>query len=629
MTYGIREARRLYGTEGWGNGYFDVNDAGRLVVTPTRNTASVDLYALMERLRARKLRLPLLVRFPQILENRVEELTGAFRRAMREYKYPAAYHGVFPIKVNQHRHVVETLVRAGRRRHLGLEAGSKAELAVALAQDLGPDGLIVCNGYKDESYVRLALRGTALGRRVVMICEKPMEVRLICELSKKLGITPHLGIRIRLRARGSGKWEKSSGSAAKFGLTTQELLDAVEELKRYDLLDSFEMLHFHAGSQITEIKRIKVAVKEGARVYAKLRALGCRLTHLDVGGGLGVDYDGSNTSYEASMNYSVVEYANDIVYAIQEICEAENVPCPIIVSESGRALTAYHAMLLCEVRSRTSDAGNGELIVPADAHDSLLALHEIFQGMTRKNHREYFHDAEDRRDEIERLFDLGYLSLRDRALAERLHMRIQMEALRHAKADRFVPDEFEALEKRLITKYIANFSVFQSIPDSWALDQLFPVLPIHRLDEEPTVQATLCDVTCDSDGEVDRFVDSRDVSTSLPVHEIRDGEPYVVAITMIGAYQDVLGDYHNLFGRVDEVHVRVATNGAVKIAHTLKGDEPTDVLRLFDFDPDAMVKSVEAAALAAVKAGRLKKDAGAAIVRDYRASLKGSTYLSF
>ncbi|MEZ6009943.1 MAG: biosynthetic arginine decarboxylase [Planctomycetota bacterium] len=629
MTFGIREARRLYGTDGWGNGYFDINEQGRLIVTPTRGAAGVDLYELVSRLRAKKLRLPMLVRFPQILESRVDELTGAFRRAIKEFKYPASYHGVFPIKVNQHRDVVEALVRAGRRRHLGLEAGSKAELAVALAQDLGQDGLIICNGYKDEAYIRLALRGTALGRRVVMIAEKPMEIPLICEVSKKVGVTPHIGIRIRLRARGSGKWEKSSGSAAKFGLTTQELLDAVEELKRHDLLDAFELLHFHAGSQITEIKRIKTAVKEGARVYAKLRALGCRLTHLDVGGGLGVDYDGSNTSYEASMNYSVVEYANDVVYSVQEICEAENVPCPILVSESGRALTAYHALLLCDVRGRTSDLGNGELIVPADAHDSLLSLHEIYTGMTRKNHREYFHDAEDKREELERLFDLGYLSLRDRALAERLHMRIQMEALRHARADRFVPDEFEALEKRLITKYIANFSVFQSIPDSWALDQLFPVMPVHRLNEEPTVQATLCDVTCDSDGEVDRFVDSRDVSSSLPVHEIVDGEPYIVAITMIGAYQDVLGDYHNLFGRADEAHVRVASNGAVKISHTLKGDEPTDVLRLFDYDPDAMAKGVETEALAAVKAGRIKKSAAQAIIRDYRASLKGSTYLSF
>jgi arginine decarboxylase len=629
MSYGIRDARRLYGTDGWGNGYFDINEQGHLAVKPTRGDAEVDLHELVGRLQARKLRLPMLIRFPQILENRVDELTGAFRRAIKEFKYPASYHGVFPIKVNQHRDVVETLVRAGRRRHLGLEAGSKAELAVALCQDLGPGGLIICNGYKDESYIRLALRGTALGRRVVLIVEKPQEIPLICAVSRNLGVRPHLGIRIRLRARGSGKWEKSSGAAAKFGLTTQELLDAVEELKRHDLVDALELLHFHAGSQITEIKRIKTAVKEGARVYAKLRALGCRLTHLDVGGGLGVDYDGSNTSYEASMNYTVAEYANDVVYSVMEICEAENVPCPILVSESGRALTAYHALLLSDMRGRTADLGNGELIVPADAHDSLQSLNEILQGMTRKNHREYFHDGEEKREELERLFDLGYLSLRDRALAERLHLRIQMEALRHAKADRFVPDEFEALEKKLITKYIANFSVFQSIPDSWALDQLFPVLPIHRLGEEPTVQATLCDVTCDSDGEVDRFVDSRDVSSSLPVHEMRDGEPYIVAITMIGAYQDVLGDYHNLFGRVDEAHVRVASNGAVRVSRTLKGDEPTDVLKLFDYDPDAMAVTVEAEAQAEVKSGRLTKSEAKAIIRDYRASLKGSTYLSF
>ena len=628
MTYGVRDAARLYGTDDWGAGFFTINGQGHLVVRPTLGDTGVDLHELVARLAKKKVSLPTLVRFPQILESRVERLTSAFQAAIKEFNYPGVYRAVFPIKVNQHADVVGALVRSGGPRGLGLEAGSKAELAVALAQPLQPGAYIICNGYKDESYVELALAGTALGRHVILIVEKPQEIDMIVRVSKRLGVRPHLGMRARLRARGSGKWEKSSGVEAKFGLTTQELLDAVESLRAAKLLDAFELLHFHAGSQITEIRRIKTAVKEGARVYAKLRAMGCPLTLLDVGGGLGVDYDGSNTSYEASMNYTVSEYANDVVYSVLEICDAEGVPVPTLVSESGRALVAYHALLLCEVRS--TNVGNGEDAppLPPDAHASLRELHEIEQGMTRKNHREYYHDAIEMREELERLFDLGFLSLRDRALGEQTHGRIEHRALAWAKADRFVPDEFERLERRLVSKYIANFSVFQSIPDSWALDQLFPVMPIHRLREKPTVRATLCDVTCDSDGEIDRFVDWRDVATSLPLHEVRDDERYVVAIALVGAYQDVLGDYHNLFGRVNEAHVRVTKSGAMRIVRTIGGDEPSDVLRLFDYDPEAMVASVAALAEQAVADGRLDATAASGALRRYREAFSGSTYLS-
>ena len=627
MSFTTRDAVRLYGIENWGNSYFDVNEQGHLIVRPERDERSVDLHALVGRLRKKKLRFPMLLRFPQMLSSRVRELWDAFGKAIAEYGYGNEYLGVFPIKVNQRREVVEELVRSGRPKRLGLEAGSKAELAVALSYELDPNALVICNGYKDAAYVRLALRGVAMGRRVFLIVEKPQEIGLILEVAKEVGVAPLLGMRIRLHARGSGKWEKSGGQAAKFGLTTQELLDAVEELKRANALPSFRLLHFHVGSQIPEIKRIKNAVKEGARVYAKLRAAGAPLEVLDVGGGLGIDYDGSKTSYDASMNYTLQEYANDVVYIVREICGVEGVPEPSIASESGRALVGFHSLLVCEVRGQNAPR-TGDLMVPQDVHDVLREMKDILDGMTRKNHREYYHDAVEKREELYGLFDLGYLSLRERALGERLFNEVARTAVRFAKEDRFVPEEFEDLEKKLVTKYIANFSVFQSIPDSWALDQLFPVVPIHRLGEQPDVQATLCDVTCDSDGEVDRFVDLRDVKDSLELHDL-NGRPYYVAILLIGAYQDVLGDYHNLFGRVDEAHVVVGAGKQVRVVKMVPGDQTQDVLALFGYDPDGMVDAVESQARAAVREKRLTKAEAAEIVEEYRDALEAYTYLDF
>ena len=629
MSFTTRDAVRTYGIDNWGAGFFDVNEQGHLVVRPNRDERGVDLFSLIGRLQKRKVRFPMLVRFPQMLTNRVNELFSAFEKAIAEYTYGNRYLGVFPVKVNQKKEVVDELVGAGRDRGMGLEAGSKAELAVALSHKLLPEALIICNGYKDAPYVRMALRGVELGKRVVLIVEKPGEVDLILKVAKEVGVAPLIGMRIRLHAKGSGKWEKSGGQDAKFGLTTQEVLEAVEKLKRGDALSSFRLLHFHVGSQIPEIKRIKNAVKEGARVYAKLRAAGAPLEVLDVGGGLGVDYDGSKTSYEASMNYTLQEYANDVVYIVREICSTEGVPEPAIASESGRALVAYHSLLVCEVRGQNAVVtSNGDLMVPQDVHDVLREMKEILDGMTRKNHREYFHDALEKREELYGLFDLGYLSLRERALGERLFEAISRAAVRFAKEDRFVPEEFDDLEKKLITKYIANFSVFQSIPDSWALDQLFPVVPIHRLGEEPTARATLCDVTCDSDGEVDRFVDVRDVKDALELHEL-DGKPYYVAILMIGAYQDVLGDYHNLFGIVDEAHVAVGPGKQVKILATQPGDRAQDVLKLFSYDPTKMVHAIDVQSKAAVREKKITKVQAAAIVSEYREALEAYTYLDF
>lgn len=628
MSFTARDAEHLYGIDAWGSGYFGVNAKGHLCVNPFRDDRGVDLFQLTNRLHRRKVRFPALVRFPQILEARVAEVFGAFERAIGEFDYDGVYRGVYPIKVNHQREVLDELVRAGRGLGMGLEAGSKAELTVALAHRLQPDALIVCNGYKDKPYVRLALRGVALGRKVILIVEKPQELSLILDVVKETGIRPILGMRTRLRARGAGKWEKSGGAGAKFGLSTQELLDAVTMLEEAELLDTFRLLHFHVGSQIPDIRRIKDAVKEGARIYAKLRKIGCSVDTLDVGGGLGVDYDGSRTAFEASMNYTVAEYANDVVYNVREICEAEEVPAPTLVSESGRALTAYHSLVLLEVSGENQTQDGEDIVVPEDAHDGVRELSEIQRGLTRKNHREYFHDAEEMREVLLGHFDLGYLSLRDRALTERLVRRIGHKALAFAAEERYVPEEFEALKKRMITKYIANFSVFQSIPDSWALDQLYPVVPIHRLSEKPTVRATLCDVTCDSDGEVDRFPDLRDVKDSLEVHALQDGKPYYLAILLVGAYQDVLGDFHNLFGRVDEALVKLGKGGA-RVTRVIPGDDADDVLRLYRQDPEAMVASIQEQAKAQIRDRSMTRAEANEILAEYREALEGYTYLDF
>lgn len=629
MAYGIRDAVQLYGIEAWGNRFFGVNPRGNLTVHPEAGRAGLDLYRLLPRLEKRGVRFPCVLRFPQILGARVDELFDAFDDAIREFEYDGVYRGVFPIKVNQLESVVADLARAGRGRGMGLEAGSKAELAIALATPLDDDAWIICNGYKDPSYIRLALQGRAMGRRVVLIAEKPQEIPRIIEVAQEMGIDPQLGIRIRLTARSSGKWERSSGPAAKFGFTTQELLNAVEALRQADLLHALTLVHFHAGSQITEIKRIKTAVKEGARIYAKLHAEGCRLEALDVGGGLGVDYDGSHSSYDASMNYSVREYVNDVVYSVQEICEAEGVPVPTLISESGRALVAYHSMLITEVRGQNVQLGTKRIPIPADAHETVKEMDEILEGMTRKNHREYLHDAQEKGEELLKNFELGLLSLRDRALGERLLRRTNARALAHAKHERFLAEEFVTIQKQLVTKYIANFSVFQSIPDSWALDQLFPVVPIHRLHQKPTIQATLCDVTCDSDGEVDRFVDLRDVRESLPLHELEDDEPYYVGIFLIGAYQDVLGDYHNLFGRVDEAHIKMTKKGEARIVRVHKGDHAQHVLGLFGHDGDAMRDRVVGSLDDAVKARKLTRAKAKKALAEFDAALGDYTYLEF
>jgi arginine decarboxylase len=618
----------IYGLDGWGNGYLSISDDGHLLVSPARTPeSSIDVYRVVERLRERGLHTPLLLRFPQLLKGQVDELAGAFARAIDEFHYPDRYLPVFPVKVNQSRAVVEGLLREGRSHGLGLEVGSRPELLTAAALELPDDALVLCNGFKDTSYLATASLATRLGKNVVVVVEKPFEVDQILELAEREGMLPLIGFRIRLQARGSGLWEKSGGSASKFGLSTLQLLHALEKLTAAGLGDRVALLHFHIGSQVTEIRKIKNAVLEASRIYAKLRRMGVDIRYLDVGGGLGIDYDGSRTSSDASVNYTVQEYANDVVFGIKEVCEHEHVPPPTIVSESGRMLASYHAVLITDVRARVSGFESAPPPLVGDEPQVVQDLAEVERNLTVKNYREFYHDAIGYRDQMYAAFNLGMLDLAHRATAENLFWRIARRAVHYSKTAKFVADEFVELEARLHEKYICNFSVFQSLPDHWALDQLFPVMPIHRLSEPPTVRATLADITCDSDGEVEKFVDLKDIKEALEVHELIPGEPYYLGFLLIGAYQGTMGDLHNLFGRVHEAEVVLEADGETEIRRVRGGDEARDTIQCFGYGHDELVDSVERGLGERVERGELGLADSEELLADYRRGLAGYTYL--
>jgi len=627
--HSIEDSKETYGIDNWGEPYFDVNEAGNLIVRPTLGEPqAVDVKGVVDELVAKRVSLPILLRFPQLLASQLKSLTGAFARAIEEYDYKNDYTPVFPIKVNQRKEVVQELLRAGRRSNLGLEAGSKSELLVSMAQDLSPDSLLVCNGFKDSAYLEAASLATQVGRNVVVVLEKPFEVENLTRLAPKLGVVPMLGFRVRLYSRGSGRWEKTSGATSKFGLGTGEIIRGIEKLREAGLLDRLKMLHFHIGSQITEIRRLKTAIKEAARVYAKVRKTGVEIEILDVGGGLGVDYDGSKTSSDASVNYSVQEFANDVVYNIKDVCDNEDVPEPRIVSESGRALTAHHSMLITQVIAAVSPANGPPVSTNGEEPQVVQELSYVRERMTAKNHREYWHDAIQHRDELFTMFNLGYLSLADRAKGESLFWEIAHRAVKFSKLGKYVSEELEDVADQLSEKYICNFSVFQSIPDSWALEQLFPVVPIHRLDQRPTRFATLADITCDSDGEIDRFVDLKDIKESLEVHPLEPNKPYYLGILLIGAYQDVMGDYHNLFGSVNEAHVYVEPDGKRYIRNVFRGDAAGDVMRIFGHDPEQLTTSLGSILDARVREGRLEEKVAAKVRTQYRSELSRYPYLT-
>ena len=586
---------KTYGIDDWGFGYFHVNGKGNLFVAPWKDPQrAIDVHEVVLDLVRQNHSTPFLLRFPQILDERLEALHRAFRNAMAEFAYAGRHLAVYPVKVNQKVEVVRRLVDSGARYLYGLEVGSKAELIAALAMPLADDALIVCNGLKDDLFLRTAIMADHAGKKTVIVIEDPADMTATLDLATKLGVEPRMGIRVKLYSRGSGKWEGSGGEFAKFGMTTIALVNTLEMLRRAGKTSLLKMLHFHIGSQITDIRRAKKAVKEAARVYAKVRKMGFAVEYLNVGGGLGVDYDGSKTASAFSVNYSVQEFANDVVYAIKDVCDEEEVPAPVIVTECGRAMVSYHSMLVTDVKKVIAPGTLGNYSIGEMESESgpVLELIDVAKGIHAKNFREYYHDAIQHREELNALFELGYLDLEDKAKGEWLFWNICRKAAKLSRILKQRPEEFDDLDRLLSAKYICNFSMFQSLPDFWAFDQLFPIVPIHRLNEVPSERGILCDITCDSDGAVDKFVDVKDVKEALELHSLRDGEPYYLGFLLLGAYQETLGDLHNLFGVVTEASVTVDEHGRVEIDKLIRGDSVREVIEYTGHDTDELRDSL-------------------------------------
>jgi arginine decarboxylase len=624
----VADSAEVYGVKYWGNSYFSVNDAGNVQAHPTGpDGARIDLKELVDEVARRGIGLPLLIRFSDVLKSRIVELNETFKRAIAEYGYKGEYKGVYPIKVNQHRYVVEEIVQFGRPYHYGLEAGSKPELLAVMAMLDDEEALVVCNGYKDEEYIETALMASKLGRTVLIVVEKYSELSLIAEVAKKVGVRPRIGIRVKLAAKGSGRWEASGGDRSKFGLSTREVVEAINFLKANDLLNCFELLHFHLGSQISAIRAVKNALREAGRFYVEVCKMGAPLKYFDAGGGLGVDYDGSQTNFASSMNYSTQEYANDIVFSLQEICDQGGVPHPMIVTESGRAVVAHHSMLVVDILGVGEfDVGKAPEKIGKDSSRVVKNLFETYKDVSRKNVLEAYHDALEYKEEALQLFNLGNLSLEERVVAEDIFWAICQKLLKQVRDMREVPEELEGLERALSDTYFCNFSMFQSLPDIWAIDQLFPIMPIHRLGEEPTRRAVLADITCDSDGKIDHFIDRRDVKSVLELHPI-NGQDYYLGIFLIGAYQEILGDLHNLFGNTNTVHVSLAAGGGYQIDHVVTGDTVTDVLKYVSYSREELVARLRRFAELAVRANRMTLEETRSMLRMYEEGLAGYTYL--
>jgi arginine decarboxylase len=626
----VQDSADLYSVPHWGADYFDIDKNGHMVVMPRGpGGPSVSLFDLVEDLRRRGYELPVLLRFSDILNHRVQKLFGAFQTAISEFGYRGRYRGVYPIKVNQQRDVVEELVEFGRKWGLGLEAGSKPELLVALAHNDNPDALIICNGYKDSNYIETAMLAQELGRYPVLVLDRFEEVELAIAVSRRLEMRPHLGARVRLNSRGSGKWVESGGARAKFGLTAAELIEVTNRLRQEGMLDCLELVHFHIGSQITNIRSVKDALREASRVFVELSQLGAGLKFIDVGGGLAVDYDGSKTAYHSSMNYSMQEYANDVVYAVGEACDKKGIPHPDIVSESGRALVAHHSVLVFNVLGVDKVSIN----TPPPAcekhpNTTIQGLYEVWKNISRRNYFESYHDAMQMKEEAFSLFDLGYLDLDGRAVAERLFWAICDKIMGIVRELDYVPDDLQGLERALADTYFCNFSVFQSAPDHWAVKQLFPVMPIHRLNEQPLRKGTLVDLTCDSDGKMDKFISLREEKSLLELHAFDGTRPYYLGLFLVGAYQEILGDLHNLFGDTTAIHVSLDQAGNYQLERVVEGDSVNEVLGYVQYSKQELVSRVRTAAEKALRAGALRIEKFALLLRRYEGSLAGYTYLA-
>jgi len=634
----IQEARNLYNIHRWGAEYFDIHDSGRVVAKPLKDSgAAVDLTDVIEEAKARGLKFPVLIRFQDILRHRVESINLAFRSAIAEFNYQGRYRGVFPIKVNQLREVVEEILDAGKPFDFGLEVGSKPELFAGLALQSQLGSLIVCNGYKDAAFVRMALLGTKLGKKVILVVEKLEELRQVIAVSKQLGVEPLIGVRARLLSKGGGRWAESAGENAKFGLSTSELLTATEMLKTEGLDHCFKLLHFHIGSQVPDILIVKRAVQEAARFYAKLCQMGFKIEYVDVGGGLGVDYDGSRSAFDSSTNYTLQEYANDIVYYIADVCNAEKVPHPDIISESGRAVVAHHSVLIVEVFGSIAKVRAEEHFQYSEnEHPLVRELLDIQRNLPKLNKLEAYHDALERKEDAQHMFTLGMLELPDKAKIENLYWEIGRAVADSFRGQAYVPEEIRKLEDSLGDQYLCNFSVFQSLLDHWALGQLFPVMPISRLTERPTREATLVDITCDSDGQVNKFIDLRDVRDTLPLHPLSMNgngmpEPYYLGFFLMGAYQDIMGDLHNLFGRVNEVHVFLDPDepAGYYVEEIIEGTTIVQALDSVQYDEKELKRQMKAQVDDAIKSDRMKPSEAMRLLDDYERGLKEYTYLSF
>jgi len=630
LTTVIEQTLETYGIDNWGAGYFDVNRKGNLIIHPADGDArSADLKEIIDDLARRGISAPVLLRFPQLVAAQVRKLQRAFSKSIREFDYQGAHMCVYPMKVNQQRAVVEEYLREGSRYDFGLEAGSKAELYAALALEQSADSLLVLNGFKDEEFIELAFAGAKCGKRVVIVIEKLNELDHVLNIvDNHEGMLPMLGMRVKLYSKGSGRWEKSGGEAAKFGLTTTELLEVVRRLEEADRIDMLRLLHFHIGSQLTDIKRIKNAMKEAARVYAKIHQMKVPIELLDVGGGMAVDYDGSKTAFDSSANYNAQEFANDVIYTIKLVCDDENVPHPTIIQESGRFLSAYHAILVTNVLDEIETVVEDISPIEIDEDDPqvVMELSDLRESITVKNYREYYHDALEHREELFTLFNLGLISLEDRAKGEVLFWDVCERADKYAQQAKYVAEEFDELRRLLCAKYLTNFSVFRSVPDHWALDQLFPILPIHHLNRAPTEYATLCDITCDSDGMVDKFVDLHDVKHVLELHKLIPGEPYYLAFALVGAYQEVMGNNHNLFGAPHEAHIYIDDEGYL-IKKVIRGTTVGEAAGLARYEKSLLHDGFRRLINQRVKDGELTEAEGAEVAEFYESRYGAYTYI--
>ena len=626
--WSIEDSREMYNIKGWGASYFDINEEGNVSVSPCKDEAQIDLREIVDELSLRDVTPPLLLRFPDILDNRIEKTANCFKRAAEEYEYKAQNFIIYPIKVNQMQPVVEEIISHGRKFNLGLEAGSKPELHAVIAVQCQSDSLIICNGYKDQSYIELALLAQKMGKRIFIVVEKLNELDIIARAAKKLNVKPNLGIRIKLASSGSGKWAESGGDASKFGLTSSELLDALRILDEKGLHDSLRLIHFHIGSQITKIRRIQTALREAAQFYINLHKMGYNVDFVDCGGGLGVDYDGTRSANsESSVNYSIQEYVNDCVYTFVDAANKNDIAHPNIITESGRSLTAHHSVLVIDVLETASLPEMPEEFEAKDSdHQLVKDLYEIWDNLNSKNMLEDWHDAEQIRDEALELFSPGIVDLKTRAEIESMYWSVCHEINTLSKQMKHVPEELRNIDKLLADKYFCNFSLFQSLPDSWAIDQLFPIMPIQRLTERPTRNATLQDITCDSDGKIANFVKEGHLSHVLPLHALRRNEPYYLGVFLVGAYQEILGDMHNLFGDTNAVHVSVK-DGHYHIDQIIDGETVEEVLDYVQYNPKKLVRQLEIWVTKSVKNGKISLEEGKEFLSNYRSGLYGYTYL--